>query len=1022
MKTGIRAYLVIGAMLAACAVAADSTVPRNGRPAVRDTSSPSDPNDPSHFTNPPPVFQRGNQLSQPFPDTDSRVNGFLDFYSQQVLKTAPKPVPQVTKGELASLPPRYLDIADNGGTPPPDHFSSSLVCQSCHDSDWTATGNALPNMTFWAQGVKDPSHPTRADLAANWSLFGDWSGSIKALAGRDPVFLAQVETTREINNTIRGDHIDNLCFRCHSPLAQRQVNKDGALFDHGMLYATASGSNYKNPFPQDPNSWSENAEYGALARDGISCSACHSISPTGGQPWNGTNYSVFYGDDQATQDQQKNPFGGDVVHRLMTATDNSPRPQFPFTASMYTEPSTIVGPDTKLNAAPMSRLALNLTTSSTSADPQSPNYLRDGEVCGSCHAVILPKVPVGYSGSMPVNHQMAPPSCPTSQATYTGDYLTDLCVGLDYEQTTYFEWLNSGYGTGTSTCLTCHMPSTKASSLDTGGKMLIAQINPDLQALYYKTDTTLTPRQHNRHALLGINLFVAEMFQQFSDVLGTQFYRQDDSVVPPYLQPPADNAVNNPGAEDGNANGWGNGNVQAVTSVQESDGTTGTPHSGKYFFQVSPGSELEVSLSSYAPLIEQGNVKALVSGYMRCDNLRQGFQFCDRATLNFGTDTDPGAPISGKAKTFKGWSKISGLLPLKTYTSDIAIWVDSTSTASLSLDDLSIVLQLPNGESIPVQAPRNYTIPNNMLNAEQSIVDLAVNRAQGTVIGKPAVEVAVDIPAVASNAKYVTATVTATNNAGHKFPSGAPFRRAFLELEMYDKDGHTLWASGQPNTYGVICKGACSADGSNILSSEFTLDPTLLQPHHTTISRQDQAQIYELRANDDKGNVTSNELQIFEVVKDNRLLPNQWIPVPWRDNSQTRLGLNLLQMATLTSPVDKVPGSDLLNDNYYKQPSMTGADQVTYQIPMPTGGVMPASIRVRMNYQSIPPSYLLGRFKEAATLNGGSPGAAMQRLIYMTSRLNTADLKLKDLTGRDLVQNWTMVLSEVTQPVTFQKQ
>jgi hypothetical protein len=79
-------------------------------------------------------------------------------------------------------------------------------------------------------------------------------------------------------------------------------------------------------------------------------------------------------------------------------------------------------------------------------------------------------------------------------------------------------------------------------------------------------------------------------------------------------------------------------------------------------------------------------------------------------------------------------------------------------------------------------------------------------------------------------------------------------------------------------------------------------------------------------------------------------------------------------------------------------------------------------VRVRMNYQSVPPTYLAARFKEAVTLNGGSPGPAMQRLIYMTSRLNL-DLGLKDLSNpanpRDLVENWTMVLGEAVQPLSY---
>src|ERR1041384_1679464 len=47
-----------------------------------------------------------------------------------------------------------------------------------------------------------------------------------------------------------------------------------------------------------------------------------------------------------------------------------------------------------------------------------------------------------------------------------------------------------------------------------------------------------------------------------------------------------------------------------------------------------------------------------------------------------------------------------------------------------------------------------------------------------------------------ANKKTLTAQVTVENKTGHKFPSGVSFRRAFVELELLDKDGNTLWASG----------------------------------------------------------------------------------------------------------------------------------------------------------------------------------------------------------------------------------
>jgi hypothetical protein len=989
------------------------------------------------FTNPSPIYQRGNQLSQPLPDNHPRVKSFLDFYTSVVQK----PLPAVSRAQLAPFPARYLDISDNGGNPASGNFSSSLVCQSCHDSDWTVTGQSLPNMTFWAQGYhsSDPSIQNSHDIAGNWSLFGDWSGSIKALAGRDPVFLAQVETTRQLNSSIQPVEIDNLCFRCHSPMAQRQAEKNNLKFSHSMLYSTPQGSGYTNPFPQDPLTQPLYSTYGALARDGISCSACHSITPAQ-QPWDGKDFSLFYGDPNHSV------YGANLSNRLKGMTDTVVPPPFPFSAPNNTRPGNIVGPDTQLNTAPMKSLGLALATASTqpSAGNLTPqSYLRDATVCGSCHAVILPKVPTTYGKGLAIPSKYErPASCDSSHTTFTGDYLTDPCVGLDYEQTTYFEWLNSGYSSGTATCLTCHMQV--AATHDDEGNLKVAQYNADL-ARYYGSNTQLTPRQYNRHTLLGVNLFVHEMFQQFSDVLGIQFYKDPNSVVPPYLQnpppPPMANLVPNPGAEDGNSAGWSTGSIQnsSISAITSNPAGAG-PHSGKYFFSFRGSVNLTVDLSAYASQIDAGSVTALVGGYVRCDTFT--YLSCNRTSLGFVAQGPGAGTVTGTADPLGlgQWKLISGTLALNPKTRSIQITAGSSSHyvdvntemgEPASMDDLSIILQFPGGtqQSVAVpgkgiqQTPRNYVIAQNLLNAEQSIVDLALNQAQGQAgVGKPAVQVSLD--SVKVNASMLTATVTVTNNAGHKFPSGAPFRRAFLELELLDQFGGVLWASGQPNAYGAICQGPCNSDGSNVLASEFTSDPTQIQPHRQTITRQDQAQIYELRATDDQGVLTTKELQIFHPVKDNRILPQHWVPPSARNASDTRLGLNLLQLARLTAPLSNVPNSELSNDPDYTNAYKTGSDQVVYKVPLPgdTSETNAVWVRVRLNYQSVPPPYLAGRFNEAATLNNGQPGPAMQRLLYMTSRLNT-NLGLKDVANpvnsRDLMNNWTMVLSEATQPIHY---
>src|SRR5262249_4963120 len=58
--------------------------------------------------------------------------------------------------------------------------------------------------------------------------------------------------------------------------------------------------------------------------------------------------------------------------------------------------------------------------------------------------------------------------------------------------------------------------------------------------------------------------------------------------------------------------------------------------------------------------------------------------------------------------------------------------------------------------------------------------------------------------------KTINAKVGITNLVGHRFPSGVGFRRAFIELLVFEhKDGRErlVWASGRTNNLGLIVDG-----------------------------------------------------------------------------------------------------------------------------------------------------------------------------------------------------------------------
>jgi hypothetical protein len=94
------------------------------------------------------------------------------------------------------------------------------------------------------------------------------------------------------------------------------------------------------------------------------------------------------------------------------------------------------------------------------------------------------------------------------------------------------------------------------------------------------------------------------------------------------------------------------------------------------------------------------------------------------------------------------------------------------------------------------------------------------------------------------------------NKAGHKFPSGYPARRAWVEFVVQDYNGNTLFHSGKMNP-------DYSISGEKMP----------FEPHYQVIGSPDDTQIYEMVPGDVNGNFT-NVLERGDVaLKDNRLTP-----------------------------------------------------------------------------------------------------------------------------------------------------
>jgi hypothetical protein len=96
------------------------------------------------------------------------------------------------------------------------------------------------------------------------------------------------------------------------------------------------------------------------------------------------------------------------------------------------------------------------------------------------------------------------------------------------------------------------------------------------------------------------------------------------------------------------------------------------------------------------------------------------------------------------------------------------------------------------------------------------------------------------------------ADVLVQNLAGHNFPSGVSFRRAFLNFQVFDAANNLLWASGNTNSDGVIV----DQSGKTLTTEFFSPTQQNFQPHFWTenpITADNQVEIYEELVTDPQG-------------------------------------------------------------------------------------------------------------------------------------------------------------------------
>lgn len=174
--------------------------------------------------------------------------------------------------------------------------------------------------------------------------------------------------------------------------------------------------------------------------------------------------------------------------------------------------------------------------------------------------------------------------------------------------------------------------------------------------------------------------------------------------------------------------------------------------------------------------------------------------------------------------------------------------------------------------------------------------------------------------------------VKLTNLAGHKFPSGYPSRRAWVQLVVTNADGDTIYNNGAFDAGGEI--------------SGLDLP---WEPHHDQVTAANQVQVYEMVMTDVNGEVTTVLEQAKEPAKDNRLAP---------------AGFSSLHYAWDTT---KIVGSAFADPDFNHQDGVegSGTDVVHYHVPM-QGETGTITIRANVWYQTVPPRFLEHMFSHSS--------------------------------------------------------
>ncbi|HYG63240.1 MAG TPA: hypothetical protein VEL74_11715 [Thermoanaerobaculia bacterium] len=412
-----------------------------------------------------------NQVPWPNPEVQ-RVSQPRASYSPAFLATFGARSIQPPDGRQITrlyMPPEVYDSVP----PPADKpalFLTSDQCLGCH-----AAGSTGMHFDMTLQQAGQPAYQKLLNLAP----YGEWRGSPMGLAGRDPIFFSQLESEETLHPKL-GKLVQDLCLHCHGVMGQRQNcldqfpgdparanevcdNTDLLGLDESSqpivprkLFSRAALNTV--PYGAATPEQQQEARYGALARDGVSCTTCHHIRV-----------------DQTT------PIGHTFTGDFRVGA-----------------PEEIHGPFEGPQQVPMEH--------TLGAKPMAYPLIRSSKVCGSCHSVVLPV----FDGDQPwVRPGESKPEIIIEQATYPEWVFSDFRDDGATPRSCQDCHMASSYPGVTGPL------SFKIASIQEASNM------PQTENRRPESEIDLKPRSpFGRHTLVGLNVFFNLFAQQFPDILG----------------------------------------------------------------------------------------------------------------------------------------------------------------------------------------------------------------------------------------------------------------------------------------------------------------------------------------------------------------------------------------------------------------------------------------------------------------------------------------------------------------------